>query len=159
MADLNENAMFFSPKESRPLPEVRQGYTCFANDDVLLAKVTPCFENGKAGIAKDLESGLGFGSSEYYVLRPDQSKILPEYLYLNIANNRMKRSGKPAMTGTGGLQRLPKSYIENYEIPLPPLETQKKIVSEFTEEQEIVESNKKLIGICKRKIQLTLREI
>ena len=68
MADLNEKQITFEYKQVRSLSEVKN-YTYFADGDVLLAKVTPCFENGKAGIARHLKNGIGFGSSEFYVLR------------------------------------------------------------------------------------------
>ncbi|WP_277184010.1 restriction endonuclease subunit S, partial [Caballeronia sp. BR00000012568055] len=72
MADLQENAMFFQAKEERAIGEVLKQYTYFQDDDVLVAKVTPCFENGKAGIARNLVHGIGFGSSEFYVIRADK---------------------------------------------------------------------------------------
>ena len=78
MADLNENCMKFQPKEEKRLSEVSASYTYFEDKDVLLAKVTPCFENGKAGIAHGLINGIGFGSSEFYVLRCSQ-QVLPEW--------------------------------------------------------------------------------
>lgn len=80
MADLNEWRIGFEPKESKTLGEVGASYTFFADGDVLLAKVTPCFENGKAGIARNLRNGVGFGSSEFYVLRPGED-VLAEWVY------------------------------------------------------------------------------
>ncbi len=71
MADMNENQIDFFVNQIKPLYEVFKGYTYFKEDDVLLAKVTPCFENGKAGVAKNLTNGIGFGSSEYYIFRPN----------------------------------------------------------------------------------------
>src|SRR5687768_8712810 len=68
MADLNENKLSFNPKQIQKIENVFQGYTYFKDGDVLLAKVTPCFENGKAGVAKSLVNGIGFGSSEFIVL-------------------------------------------------------------------------------------------
>lgn len=71
MEDLSTEEKYVQPKKIRTLETVLQGsYTFFANGDVLLAKVTPCFENGKIGIANNLVNGFGFGSSEYIVLRP-----------------------------------------------------------------------------------------
>jgi len=80
MADLNEHCITFQPSEEKRLSEVSASYTYFEDNDVLLAKVTPCFENGKAGIARCLLNSLGFGSSEFYVLRPTSS-VLPEWIY------------------------------------------------------------------------------
>lgn len=80
MADINENSMDFIPKEERKLSEVFGGYTYFQNNDVLVAKVTPCFENGKAGVAKNLRNGIGFGSSEYYILRCSEKVLSTLYI-------------------------------------------------------------------------------
>lgn len=152
MADLNENQIDFKPMQTRRLGEVINGYTYFNDNDVLLAKVTPCFENGKAGIAKGLLNGIGFGSSEYYVLRPND-KILSSWIYLNITTNNFKAKGKLSMTGTGGLQRIPKEFVSNTKIPLPPLITQHQIVAQIEKELEIVDANKKLIKIFEQKIK------
>ncbi|MCD4815367.1 MAG: restriction endonuclease subunit S, partial [Methanosarcinales archaeon] len=122
MADVNENEMYFDTKETRKLDGVIKGYTYFQNDDVLLAKVTPCFENGKASLAKELTNGIGFGSSEFYVFRSSE-KIKPEWIYYNVTANRFRNEGKLKMTGTGGLQRIPKDFVKHCKIPLPPLET------------------------------------
>lgn len=152
MADLNENQIDFEPKQSKSLKEVIKGYTYFRDDDVLLAKVTPCFENGKAGIAKGLLNGIGFGSSEYYVIRPNE-KILSTWIYLNVTTNDFRKRGKNNMTGTGGLQRVPKDFVETSVIPLPSIEIQRQIVSQIEKEQELVNANKQLIEIFEQKIK------
>lgn len=152
MADLNENQIDFEPKQSKPLGEVIKGYTYFKDDDVLLAKVTPCFENGKAGIAKDLVNGLGFGSSEYFVLRPND-KILSTWIYLNVITNSFREKGKLNMTGTGGLQRVPPDFVKSTLISLPDIETQHQIVFRIEKEQELVNASKQLIEIFGQKIK------
>ncbi|MBN2615017.1 MAG: N-6 DNA methylase [Bacteroidales bacterium] len=152
MANLNENQIDFVPKQIKLLREVVKGYTYFREDDVLLAKVTPCFENGKAGIAKGLKNGIGFGSSEYYVFRPND-KILSTWIYLNIITNGFKEKGKLNMTGTGGLQRVPKDFVISTLIPLPPVKIQQQIISQIEKEQELVNANKQLIEIFEQKIK------
>lgn len=159
MADVREKDPAFTPSSSKSIKEVRTGYTYFRDNDVILAKVTPCFENGKAGIAKGLLNEIGFGSSEYYVLRPDANKLLSEYLYLLIANDQIKQLGVPTMTGTGGLRRLPRQFIESYEISLPPIKTQREIATQFAEEAEIIAANRKLIKIYEQKIATILADI
>jgi type I restriction enzyme M protein len=158
MSDLNENEIKFQPKETKKLSEVTTSYTYFKNDDVLLAKVTPCFENGKAGIAKNLVNGIGFGSSEYYVLRPDD-RILPELIYICVTTPAFRETAKAQMTGTGGLQRVPRAVVENYLIPLPPLATQQAIVAEIEAEQALVAANRELITRFEKKIQTTLARV
>jgi len=152
MADVNENEMYFDTKETRKLDGVIKGYTYFQNDDVLLAKVTPCFENGKASLAKELTNGIGFGSSEFYVFRSSE-KIKPEWIYYNVTANRFRNEGKLKMTGTGGLQRIPKDFVKHCKIPLPPLETQNLIITQIEKEQALVNANKELITIFEQKIK------
>lgn len=152
MADINENQIDFVPQQTKPLGEVIKGYTYFKEDDVLLAKVTPCFENGKAGIAKGLVNGFGFGSSEYYVLRPNE-KILSTWIYLNIITDSFRKQGKLNMTGTGGLQRVPKDYVSSSLIPLPPVAAQSQIVVQINNELEMVNANRQLIRIFEQKIK------
>lgn len=138
MADLNEHRMSFRPDEEKRLSEVSASYTYFEDNDVLLAKVTPCFENGKAGIARGLLNGIGFGSSEFYVLRSN-GQVLPEWLYFCVMHPLFRDAAIAQMIGTGGLQRVPRDYVENFQIPLPPLEVQKEIVAEIEGYQKVID--------------------
>ena len=144
MADLNENQISFNPKDTKLLGQVGSSYTYFAEEDVLLAKVTPCFENGKAGIAKGLNNGIGFGSSEFYVLRNSES-TLPEWLYFCITHPLFRQSGISQMTGTGGLQRLPRKFLEDFQIPLPPLDAQREIVAEIEGYQRVMDGARAVV--------------
>ncbi len=152
MEDLNENEISFVPTKNKQLQEVYSGYTYFRDNDVLLAKVTPCFENGKAGIARGLTSGIGFGSSEFYVLRSSE-KVLPEWIYINIVTNQFRSQGIKNFTGTSGLRRVPRSFVESYRIPIPDIDTQLEMVKKITGEIAIIDGNKKLIEIYTQKIQ------
>ena len=144
MADLNENSIAFTAKQRKILGRVGASYTYFADNDVLLAKVTPCFENGKAGIARKLKNGIGFGSSEFYVLRSSES-VLPEWVYFCVTHPLFRQAGINSMTGTGGLQRVPRRFIEDYPIPLPPLEVQKKIVAEIEGYQKVIDGARAVV--------------
>ena len=144
MSDMDENSMYFVAKDSKILREVGSSYTYFRDDDVLVAKVTPCFENGKAGIAKNLENGIGFGSSEFHVLRPTKG-VLSQWLYLCITGHDFRNWAIPRMTGTGGLQRIPRSIIEGYKIPLPPLDAQREIVAEVEGYQRVLDGARAVI--------------
>lgn len=137
MADINENCIAFQPSEEKQLSEVSASYTYFEDNDVLLAKVTPCFENGKAAIARGLLNGIGFGSSEFYVLRSG-GQVLPEWIYFCVMHPIFRDAAIAQMTGTGGLQRVPRDYVENFQIPLPPLEVQKEIVAEIEGYQKVI---------------------
>src|SRR5664280_2463007 len=158
MSDIGENTMFFEPKETKRLDEVTASYTYFKDGDVLLAKVTPCFENGKAGIVRGLNNSIGFGSSEFYVLRPTDS-VLPAWIFVCVATPSFRAWATLQMTGTGGLQRVPRAAVEGYKILLPPLATQQAIVTEIEAEQALVNANRELIARFEKKIQATLARV
>ena len=158
MAEIYEHRITFQPLQKKVLSEVSASYTYFKDRDVLLAKVTPCFENGKAGIARGLVNGIGFGSSEFYVLRPGLS-VLPEWLYFCVMHSQFRESGIAQMTGTGGLQRLPRDFVKHFQIPLPPLEVQQEIVAEIEGYQKVIDANRKSIEHMERKIQTTIGQV
>ncbi|WP_375417012.1 N-6 DNA methylase [uncultured Hymenobacter sp.] len=152
MQDVEENRISFVAKQTRLLSGVEdKGYTYFKNNDVLLAKVTPCFENGKAGVAKNLLNGMALGSSEFYVLRPSE-QILPELVYYFISSTQFKESAVSRMTGTGGLQRVPRSVVEDFEIPLPPLSVQQAIVAEIAGYQRVLDGARQVLAAYQPRI-------
>jgi type I restriction enzyme S subunit len=120
MEDLGIGQKNFFPTLVKPLSEVVGSYTYFADGDLLLAKITPCFENGKLGIAAGLSNGMGFGSSEYIVFRPGPS-IEKDWLYYFLSRESFRKEGAKRMTGAVGHKRVAKEFIEAYPIPLPPL--------------------------------------
>jgi restriction endonuclease S subunit len=158
MSDVSEQNYYFEPKQTRRISEVYKGYTYFAENDVLLAKITPCFENGKSAIARKLKNGIGFGSTEFIVLRAN-SKTIPEWIYNFITNTSFIEEGKNHMTGSAGQRRLNIDFLRKYKIPLPLIETQKRLVADLEKEQEIVNANKQLIEIYEQKIANVLSEI
>lgn len=111
--------------ETKMYDEVKTGFTYFAENDVLFAKITPCMENGKGAIANGLRNGIGFGSTEFHVLRPISGKTNPYWLYTltSFANFRLDAANN--MTGSAGQRRVPASFLENYKVSLPPIEEQK----------------------------------
>lgn len=108
----------------RPYKEVRKGFTYFAENDVLFAKITPCMENGKGAVARELENGIGSGSTEFHVLRPIAGKSNPYWLYIITMFDTFRVGAKKVMTGTGGQLRVPIGYLNDYPISLPPIELQ-----------------------------------
>ena len=114
--------------EERPLVEVSKGFTSFEDGDVLFAKITPCMENGKVALARNLTNGIGCGSTEFYVLRPSD-RVLDEYIYHFVRRARFREEAKRNFTGTAGQQRVPKSFMENALIPLPSLTEQRRFAS------------------------------
>jgi len=128
MEDLGVDQKFTNQGQSRPFGDVAGSYTYFAEGDVLLAKITPCFENGKLGIASGLTNGVGFGSSEYIVFRPEKS-LSKQWLYYFLSRETFRAEGAARMSGAVGHKRVSKEFIETYPIPIPPLAEQQRIVS------------------------------
>lgn len=117
-----------SSPEIRPFSEVRSGFTAFKKGDVIMAKITPCMENGKAAVAKELVNDRGFGSTEFFVLRSNGS-ISPRYLFHYIRQRSFRSLAESNMTGSVGQKRVPKAFIQSAVIPLPPLPEQHRIVA------------------------------
>lgn len=111
-------------KEHKPYREVKTGYTHFEENDVLFAKITPCMENGKGAVAKDLINGVGAGSTEFHVLRPIPGKSNPYWLYELTMLTGFRDEARSRMTGTGGQLRVPIGFLEYYPISLPPIDMQ-----------------------------------
>lgn len=116
-------------KELRKLGEVKKGYTNFFEGDVLFAKITPCMENGKSAIVDKLENDIGFGSTEFYVLRCDENKLNNKYLHYFVRQKTFRDEAKGEMTGAVGQQRVPKTFLENYKMKVPTIKEQQEIVN------------------------------
>ena len=108
----------------KPYKEVRKGFTYFAENDVLFAKITPCMENGKGAVAKGLSGGIGSGSTEFHVLRPIEGKSNPYWLYIITMFELFRVGARKVMTGTGGQLRVPVGYLSDFPISLPPISLQ-----------------------------------
>ena len=126
MAAVDEQLGAIAVREERPLTDVSKGFTAFEDGDVLFAKITPCMENGKVALARNLTNSIGRGSTEFYVLRPGD-RVLSEYIYHFVRQPRFREAAKRNFTGTAGQQRVPKSFMENALVPLPPLAEQRRI--------------------------------
>jgi type I restriction enzyme S subunit len=130
MAAVDAEKGIIAEPERRNLSDVKRGYTPFSNGDVLFAKITPSMENGKAAIAKDLINHRGFGSTEFHVLTP-RDGILSEWLFYFIRQEKFRQDAKARFKGTAGQLRVPKGFLEHYEIPLAPLKEQRRIVEKI----------------------------
>lgn len=159
MVSLNTFSAEFTANEERKIEEVKSGFTYFKDNDVLLAKITPCFENGKAGIAQGLKSGIGFGSTEYIIIRANTDIVYPEWIFYHINTPEFINGGKPHMTGTAGQQRIDINYVKQYQIPVPSLEEQRKILDDINAEKKLINSSKDLIAIFEKKISDKINDI
>lgn len=115
--------------------EVKTGFTYFAENDVLFAKITPCMENGKGAVAKGLHNGIGFGSTEFHVLRPISGKTDPSWIYALTAFSQFRMDAVSNMTGSAGQRRVPASFLENYRVSLPPIALQEQFAA-FVEQTD-----------------------
>ena len=127
MAAVDEISATIAQRLTRPFVEVRKGYTPFAEGDVLFAKITPCMENGKVAIARDLAGGRGFGSTEFHVLRAREA-VLPEWVYYFLRQQRFRDAARRSFTGTAGQQRVPAAHMAAAAIPVPAMVHQRRMV-------------------------------
>lgn len=118
--------------EPRPWRDIKSGFTQFAEGDVGVAKITPCFENGKSTVFRNLSNGIGAGTTELHIVRP-LGGVKPEYVLLFLKTPAFLKNGEAVMTGSAGQKRMPRAYFENTPFPLPPLAEQSRIVTRVEE--------------------------
>ena len=141
---------------TRPLGEVRSGsYNYFANGDLLLAKVTPCFENGKKALANRLTNGIGFATSEVHVIRPSVCAIDRLFLYYLLSSEDFRANGMRSMTGAGGLKRISDQAILDYRVGVTDVEEQRRISkyldAEMTRIDTLIVKKTRFIELLKEK--------
>ncbi|WP_314909378.1 restriction endonuclease subunit S [Cardiobacterium hominis] len=117
--------------ENRSWEKIKKSFTHFSDGDVVIAKITPCFQNRKSAVISGLPNKIGAGTTELHVLRPYAAKVLPEYLLLIAKTTAFINGGVANFTGTAGQQRVSSDFIKNYPIPLPPLTEQQQIVTKL----------------------------
>ena len=132
MSALSEIYGEITEPQTRQLKEVRTGYTNFSEGDVVFAKITPCMENGKSAVIGKLVNDIGFGTTEFYVLRCGP-KLYNFYLYHLLRDKHFRDEAKAVMTGAVGQQRVPKSFLEKYILHLPSVPEQKEIAQRLDE--------------------------
>jgi type I restriction enzyme S subunit len=119
--------------EVRPWADIKKGYTHFRNGDVVMAKITPCFENGKSAVMCGLTGGFGAGTTELHVFRRSTEGVFPEFVIIYLKTRGFITRGIPRMTGSAGQKRVPSDYFARSPFPLPPLTEQKRIVAKVDE--------------------------
>ncbi|WP_018404067.1 restriction endonuclease subunit S [Marinobacter gelidimuriae] len=135
--------------ESRAWGEIKKGYSHFADGDIGLAKITPCFENSKAAVFRSLRNGVGAGTTELHVARPLSTAINPYFILLFLKSPKFLAEGKKVMTGSAGQKRVPKDYFAQTPLPLPPEDEQYRIVQKVDE----------LMALCDRLEQQTSNQL
>lgn len=131
---------------TRPYGEVKKGYTYFERGDLLIAKITPCFENGKAALVNNLAEPIGFGSTEFHVLRPGP-ELDGRYLFYMLWNDKFRASAAGGMTGSAGQKRVPADLLRRTEIRLPPLDEQRRIAAILDKADALRQKRKRAIAL------------
>lgn len=134
----------------RPLDEIGAGYTYFADGDVVVAKITPCFENGKGALATGLTNGVALGTTELHVMRPN-GDLDPKFLFYVSISDHFRDIGESEMYGAGGQKRIPDTFLKDFRAVLPPLPEQVEIVSILDSEAAKLDA---LIGKKRRFLEL-----
>ena len=137
--------------------EQSSGFTKFREGDLLWAKITPCMQNGKSAVAKNLKNGLGCGSTEYFVLRPKDERLAIEYLHVILHMKCVRETAMLYFGGSAGQQRVSSSFLENFNLPLPPKEKQVEIANHVynmrQQAKALQEEGKAILEQAKRKVE------
>lgn len=145
---------------TRPISEVETGYTYFRDDDVTIAKITPCFENGKGALMRGLEAGIGFGTTELIVARPKPSEVLSSFLNWIFRSPNFRVKGEASMYGAGGQKRVPDDFVRDFSWSFPPLMEQTAIAAFLDREtakiDTLIAEQEKLLTLLAEKRQATI---
>lgn len=120
-----------------------KGFTKFEDGDIIWAKITPCMQNGKSAIVNNMQNGVGYGSTEFYVIRRKSDKVLTEYLYYILRSERVRKEAINYFSGSAGQQRVRKSFLRELNIPLPSLKEQQELVMLLNNEKKEINEKKK----------------
>lgn len=145
---------------TRPIIEVDSGYTYFRDGDVTIAKITPCFENGKGAVMRGLQNGHGFGTTELIVVRPAEGEASSNFLHCLFTSQPFRQLGAAAMYGAGGQKRVPDDFVRDFAVAFPPLAEQCAITSFLDHEtakiDALVAEQERLIELLKEKRQAVI---
>lgn len=129
----------FDPSITAPIADLSTGYTAFQRGDVILAKITPCFENGKAAYLDGLPTKFGFGSTEFITIRP-RAEVRGGYLFLLVHEPKFRELGEQSMTGSAGQQRVAPEFVSNFYVALPPRREQLEILTTVSERHQEIDT-------------------
>lgn len=160
MEKVNEDGTF-DQELVKPINELWNGYTYFEKGDILIAKITPCFENGKGTLLSNLKTKIGFGSTEFHVVR--SKSVISQFLFYLTRSFRFMKIGEAFMTGAAGQKRVPTDFISEFNVAIPPYEEQQSIVnfieSETSRIGHKIEDTQKLIDLLKEYREALISEV
>lgn len=152
----NLGSGFIHHREQGQIIEFENGYTYFAENDILIAKITPCMEHGKCAIATDLYNGIGFGSTEFNVFRIRDPRFLTEFVFCYLNRDSIRKIATDNMVGTSGRQRVPTAFYEKLPIPILPIEFQLEIQNLVKDSHKALEESKELYKKAEETLYLEL---
>ena len=149
-----------SLENEKTIGEVESGYTYFRDGDVTVAKITPCFENGKGALMRGLANGIGFGTTELIVVRPRPKEIISKYLQYLFTSPDFRSLGESHMYGAGGQKRVPDAFVRSFATAFPPL-TEQAHIAEFLDREtakidELIAEQQRLVELLKEKRQAVI---
>ena len=161
MQSVTEDGKIYT-KNKRNIDDVKLGFTYFRENDVLFAKITPCMENGKGAVAVNLENKIGFGSTEFHVIRPGKY-VNPLWIYTLTVTKEFRKQAEMSMTGSAGQKRVSSKYLENYRMGVPPITLQNQfseIVKQIDKQkfESMIQLDKENRIVLKNIIKDTLEE-
>ena len=162
MQSVTEDGKIYTD-DKRNINDVKSGFTYFRENDVLFAKITPCMENGKGAIAVNLENKIGFGSTEFHVIRPGKY-VNPLWIYTLTATKEFRKQAEMSMTGSAGQKRVSSKYLENYRIGVPPITLQNQfaeIVKQIDKQkfESMIQLDKVERTVLRNIVEYTFKEI
>jgi type I restriction enzyme S subunit len=150
MENIDEETGEIRQIEIKKLSQVRSGKTRFKEKDVLFAKITPCVENKKVALVRDMPSEIGFGSTEFHVIRAKDDITVQKFLLYLARMDYVREQAILSMTGTSGRKRVPVSFLKNFDVPLPSLDLQQ----EFAEIVSKLEDKRKQMEEAEEKLEM-----
>ncbi|ATI11988.1 MULTISPECIES: restriction endonuclease subunit S [Acetobacter] len=142
-------------EQKRKISDVQNGYTYFRDMDIVFAKITPCFENGKGAVVKKLLRGIGFGTTELIVARSVPSRVIPEYLFRFFQSDIFRKPAEASMYGAGGQKRVSERFVRDFSVYLPPLPDQQAIASFLdltcSKIDTLIAEQKTMLTLCKER--------
>ena len=157
MASVSEKG-YIENTVDRPLKDLKKSsYTYFAENDIIIAKITPCMENGKCALATGLTNRIAMGSSEFHVIRAKE-EVLNSYLFALLNRATVRKEAERNFTGSSGHRRVPALFYENYKIPVPSLTEQAAIVSKIKSIENQTATHQKTINEAAEQKQAVMRE-
>jgi type I restriction enzyme M protein len=157
MASVSNNG-FIAHKEDRPLKDLKKGsFTYFRENDIIIAKITPCMENGKCALATNLTNGLAMGSSEFHVFR-SKAEISSNYVFYFLNREYIRKEAEKNMTGSSGHRRVPANFYENLKIPVPTIAVQEQLVAEITKLESKISNAQEIIKDAPNRKQAVMKE-